>query len=141
MILFEHIEIALKGAGRRPTTRKKKTVFPAVMALQGVAQIAAEVRQTSGLITQRNVFIHHHFGVLLDALGNVTKHTVRPETLVEVSPTDQMLILPVIYSNRKFFFDTVYLSLFDCALRRAQVQGLTCLPGYCEQHLAAKDDR
>ena len=93
------------------------------------------------MIIQSNVFIQHHFDVLSDALGNVTKHTVRPKALAEVSPTDQMLILPVIYSNRKFFFDTVYLSLFDCALRRAQVQGLTCLPGYCDQHLAAKDDR
>ena len=45
MILFEHIETALKGAGRRLATRKKKTVFPAVIALQVVAQIAAEVRQ------------------------------------------------------------------------------------------------
>ena len=111
------------------------------MALQVVAQIAAEVRHTSGMFTQSNVFIQHRFGVLLDALGNVTKHTVRPKALVEVSPPDQMLILPVINSNRKFFFDTVYLSLFDCALRRAQVQALTCLLSYSDQHLAEKDDR
>ena len=111
------------------------------MALQVVAQIAAGVRHTSGMITQSNVFIQHRFGVLLDALGNVTKQTVRPKVLVEVSPTDQMLILPVICSNGKFSFDTVYLSLFECALRRAQVQALTCLLSYCDQHLAEKDDR
>ena len=93
------------------------------------------------MIIQSNVFIQHHFDVFSDALGNVTKHTVRPKALAEVSPTDQMLILPVICSNGKLSFDTVYLSLFECALRRAQVQALTCLLSYCDQHLAEKDDR
>ncbi|WP_281859103.1 hypothetical protein [Litoreibacter halocynthiae] len=43
--------------------------------------------------------------------------------------------------NRKFFFDTVRLTLFDGSLRKTQVQGLTALLDYWEQHHAAKDDR
>ena len=43
--------------------------------------------------------------------------------------------------NRKFFFDTVRLTLFDGSLRKSQVQGLTVLLDYWEQHHAAKDDR
>lgn len=43
--------------------------------------------------------------------------------------------------NRKFFFDTVRLTLFDGSLRKTQVQGLAVLLDYWEQNHAAKDDR
>lgn len=43
--------------------------------------------------------------------------------------------------NRKFFFDTVRLTLFDGSLKKKQVQGLTGLLDYWEQNHAEKDDR
>ncbi len=43
--------------------------------------------------------------------------------------------------NRKFFFDTVRLSLFGGSLKQKQVEGLTGLLDYWEAHHAAKDDR
>nr|WP_306265317.1 hypothetical protein [Pararhizobium sp. IMCC3301] len=43
--------------------------------------------------------------------------------------------------NRKFFFDTVRLNLFDGFLRKSQVEGLTTLLDYWERNYADKDDR
>ncbi|MBB95939.1 MAG: hypothetical protein CML68_15270 [Rhodobacteraceae bacterium] len=43
--------------------------------------------------------------------------------------------------NRKFFFDTVRLSLFDGSLRQGQVNGMTAILDYWETHHATKDDR
>lgn len=43
--------------------------------------------------------------------------------------------------NRKFFFDTVRLRLFDGKLRQSQVHGLTVLLNYWEARHSAKDDR
>ena len=43
--------------------------------------------------------------------------------------------------NRKFFFDTARLTLFDGGLRKPQVEGLTVLLNYWEKNHAAKDDR
>ncbi len=43
--------------------------------------------------------------------------------------------------NRKFFFDTVRLTLFDGRLRQGQVEGLTAFLDYWEEKHAAKDDR
>ena len=43
--------------------------------------------------------------------------------------------------NRKFFFDTVRLSLFDGRLTQKQVDGLTAMLDYWEKNHAEKDDR
>ncbi len=43
--------------------------------------------------------------------------------------------------NRKFFFDTVRLTLFDGSLRQSQVDGLNALLDYWEKNHADKDDR
>ncbi len=43
--------------------------------------------------------------------------------------------------NRKFFFDTVRLTLFDGSLRQTQVTGLTSLLDYWEKRHADRDDR
>ena len=43
--------------------------------------------------------------------------------------------------NRKFFFDTVRLSLFDGRLTQKQVDGLTTMLDYWEKNHAEKDDR
>lgn len=43
--------------------------------------------------------------------------------------------------NRKFFFDTVRLTLFDGSLSSKQVKGLTLFLDYWEDHHAKKDDR
>lgn len=43
--------------------------------------------------------------------------------------------------NRKFFFDTVRLTLFGGSLRKRQVEGLTIFLDYWEENHAAKDDR
>lgn len=43
--------------------------------------------------------------------------------------------------NRKFFFDTVRLTLFDGSLRQKQVDGLTTFLDYWEEKHADKDDR
>jgi putative chitinase len=43
--------------------------------------------------------------------------------------------------NRKFFFDTVRLSLFDGKLKQSQVDGLTCFLNEWENNYAKCDDR
>ena len=43
--------------------------------------------------------------------------------------------------NRKFFFDTVRLTLFNGSIRQSQVDGLTTLLDYWEGNRASDDDR